>query len=197
MRINQAVVIALFFTSISWGADFEKGQEAYSIGDYETALAEWQPLAEEGNAAAQFGMGLLYANGFGVEWNNEEALKWYTAAADQGHGEAHYSIGVMYANGWGVPQSDDEAFQRYTTAAEMGVTDAQTSLAKMHSRGIGTERSYTEAYKWYTIAAELGDSGAPFKQEEMAGKLTPEEKAASDDMAATWLESHPSLLANQ
>ena len=200
MRINQVAVLAasvLLLQSNGWGADFEKGQEAYSIGDYETALAEWQPLAEEGNAAAQFGMGLLYANGFGVEWNNDEALKWYTAAADQGHGEAHYNIGVMYANGWGVTQSDAEAFQRYTTAAEMGITDAQTSLAKMHARGIGTERNYAEAYRWYAIAAELGDLGAPFDRDEMAAKLSAEEKAASDDVAASWLEDHPALQANQ
>jgi hypothetical protein len=198
MRSIQAtiVVIPLLLVARGANADFTAGQEAYSIGDYETAVAEWQPLAAQGHAAAQYGMGLLYANGFGVEWSNEDALKWYTAAAEQGHADAIYNIGVMYANGWGVPQSDDEAFRRYTAAAELGVTDAQTSLAKMHARGIGTERNYAEAYKWYTIAAELGDAGAPFKQEEMAGKLSAEEKAASDALAASWLEEHPTLQAD-
>ena len=68
MRTSLASILTVFLLILSpsaWGADVTKGQDAYNSGDYQTAIAEWQPLAESGDAEAQFGMGLLYANGFG------------------------------------------------------------------------------------------------------------------------------------
>ena len=76
MRIRPIALVAvlpLTLSSISWSADFAKGQEAYISGDYQAALTEWQPLAEEGHAGGQFGLGLLYANGFGVPFDNDQA----------------------------------------------------------------------------------------------------------------------------
>lgn len=192
-----ATAMLLLALPVSWAADFEAGQEAFSIGDYEKARAEWESLAAEGHAGAQFGMGKLHANGFGVEFDNAKALEWYSAAADQGHGEAQTNIAVMYANGWGVPQSDDEAFKWYTLAAEQGVTQAQSSLAKMYVRGFGTPKDNIQAYKWYAIAAEIGDYGALFKKDEVAADLTAEEKAKADGLVAAWLEEHPSLIVEQ
>ena len=49
-----------------WGADLQKGKDAYKRGDYATALKEWTPLTEQGHALAQTGLGLMYANGHGV-----------------------------------------------------------------------------------------------------------------------------------
>ena len=40
--------------------------EAYDKGDYETALKEWRPLAEQGNAKAQFNLRFMYRNGKGI-----------------------------------------------------------------------------------------------------------------------------------
>lgn len=69
------------------GGDFQKGykgQSAYQKGDYVTALEEWKPLAEQGDAAAQFYLGVMYYYGRGVPQNYNEAVKWYTKAAEQG-----------------------------------------------------------------------------------------------------------------
>ncbi|MGH8223251.1 MAG: tetratricopeptide repeat protein, partial [Woeseiaceae bacterium] len=106
MREKLLLCCLMLLLATASGADFEAGFAAYSRGDYETALAEWQPLAEQGDASSQFGLGLLYANGFGVAMDDAQALKWYGLAADQGHAEAQYNLGVMYQNGWGVEQSD-------------------------------------------------------------------------------------------
>ena len=43
-----SVALLLLLSSICSGGDFAKGQQAYDAGDYETALTEWQPLAEAG-----------------------------------------------------------------------------------------------------------------------------------------------------
>ena len=51
--MNQlfAFATALLLAAPAW-ADFDDGSAAYEHGDYETALEEWLPLAERGDAAA-------------------------------------------------------------------------------------------------------------------------------------------------
>ncbi len=67
-----------------------------------TALREWRPLAEQGNALAQFNLGLMYMEGKGVPQDDAEAVKWYRKAAEQGVTEAQYNLGLMYDDGRGV-----------------------------------------------------------------------------------------------
>jgi len=190
-------VLLLILSPISAGADFAKGQEAYSSGDYQAAITEWQPLAEEGHADGQFGMGLLYANGFGVSLDDIQSLKWYRLAADQEHAEAQYNLGVMHANGWGVPQSDEEAFKWYSLAAGQGVTQAQIAVARIYSGGFGADQDKVQAHKWFSIASELGDYNAASKRDDLAARMSADEIAAAAQLATTWLESYQKLLANQ
>ena len=103
----------------------------------------------------------------------------------------------MYSNGWGVTQSDEEAFKWYRLAAEAGLTQAQTSLAKMYAKGRGTGKDVVEAHRWYSIASGLGDSGAAFKRDSLAAKMSPVELSESDRLTSIWIDSHQNLLAHQ
>jgi uncharacterized protein len=200
MRIAKVISFAALSFLLSpptWGADLEKGQEAYFSGDYQTALAEWQPLAEEGQAEAQFGMGLLYANGFGVPLNDDQAHKWYLLAAEQGHADAQCHLAVIYANGWGVPQSSEEAFKWYRLAAEQGLVEAQKNLARMYSGGYGTDKDNIQALKWFEVAAELGDDASSAKRDDVARAMSADEISNARLLATEWLESHYALLANE
>ena len=185
---RQAIVLSLlFFANSGYAADYAKGFNAYSEGDYATALVEWQPLAEQGDSNGQFGLGLLYANGWGVDLNDDEALKWYGLAAGQGHAEAAYNLGVMSANGWGVPQSDDKAFEWYSVAADLGFPAAQISLGKMYSIGFGAPLDIVQAHMWYSVAALLGDFNAEFDRDELARTMSEEDVAKSEALAQAWL----------
>ena len=84
-RIVSALL--LLVASSSAAADFTAGLEAYLRGDYAIALREFRPLAEQGNAAAQFSLGLMYANGEGVPEDDIQAYAWFNLAAAQGLGE--------------------------------------------------------------------------------------------------------------
>lgn len=193
MHIFQKTFVAVFslvLASTSWSADFEKGQEAYNSADYQTALTEWQVLAEAGLADGQYGLGLLYANGFGVPLDDDQALKWYRLAADQGHAKAQCNLGVMYANGWGVPQSDSEAFKWHSLASEQGVAPAQVSLAMMYMGGYGTTQNNIQASKWFNIAAELGDFNAASKRDYLNSLMTAEEVAEANGLAKAWLDDY-------
>lgn len=188
-------VLPLLLSSISWSADFAKGQEAYNSGDYETAITEWQVLADEGDADGQFGMGLLHDNGFGVALDSLQATKWYLSAAEQGHGEAQCNLAIMYENGWGVPQSDEEAFKWYSLAAEQGLVPAQYSLGKMYKNGFGVASDNIQAHKWLTIAYEMGNNSARFRRDTLASKMSAEDVAESHGLAREWLNSNQNLQA--
>ena len=66
MKRILAALLLLTLAAPAWGQVFEKGLEAYKQRDYATALSEWRPLAERGNADAQVKLGFMYADGLGV-----------------------------------------------------------------------------------------------------------------------------------
>ena len=115
-----------------WAQDFNKGLKAAQSGDFATALKEWKPLAEQGDADAQFNLGLMYGNGWGVPQDYAEALKWYRKAAEQGDAKAQSNLGLRYAKGKGVTQDDAEALKWYRKAAEQGNAWAQSNLGVMY-----------------------------------------------------------------
>jgi TPR repeat protein len=90
--ICLAVALLLGSAGVAWSQDFGKGAAAYKSGDYATALREWTPLAKQGSASAQYSLGEMYENGWGVPQNFESAVKWYRLAAEQGHASAQYKL---------------------------------------------------------------------------------------------------------
>ena len=59
---------------------FQQGLESANKGDYQTAFKLWLPLAELGDVAGQYNLGLMYKNGKGVKQDNAEAVKWLLRA---------------------------------------------------------------------------------------------------------------------
>ena len=115
------------------GGDFDKGFDAYESGDFATALQEWTPLAEQGDADAQYNLGWVYENGQGVQQDYEEAVKWYTLAAEQGDAYAQFNLGLMYDKGEGVPKDSVYAYMWWNIAAAGGdkfASESRDSVAK-------------------------------------------------------------------
>ena len=106
---------------VSRGADFQKGVEAYNKSDYVTALREWTPLAEQGDADVQYSLGMMYDLGQGVRQNYIAAVKWYKLAAEQGQANAQAALGQMHQNGEGVPKDLIRAHMWFHIAATAGV----------------------------------------------------------------------------
>ncbi|HUC61592.1 MAG TPA: tetratricopeptide repeat protein [Alphaproteobacteria bacterium] len=61
---------------------FLAGYNAYVKKDFATALYYWRPLAENGDAEAQYDLGIMYLNGQGVKQDTAEAIKWFSIARD-------------------------------------------------------------------------------------------------------------------
>ena len=165
---------------------FEDGFAAYRSEDYPTALRLWMPLARQGDAGAQFNLGIMYANGRGVPQNDAEAVKWYRLAADQGDAGAQSNLGIMYANGRGVPQNDAEAVKWYRLAADQGDAGAQSNLGIMYANGRGVPQNYVLAYMWSNLASAGGNAYGGKNRDEVAAKMTPAQIAEAQRLAAEW-----------
>ena len=88
-----ALALALFGTAMA--GPLEDGWAAYLNADYATAMRVWRPLADQGNADAQYGLAVLYSHGYGVAEDDAEAEKWYRKAAEQGDSAAQLTLGGM------------------------------------------------------------------------------------------------------
>ena len=195
-RFLLAAILVLFAT-VAYAGDYQKGWAAYSSGDYAAAVAEWQELAESGDTDACYGMGLLYGNGFGVDMNDELALKFYGLAADKGHAEAQYNLGIMHQNGWGVPLNEEEGLKWFRLAGEQGVTGAQMALGRFYAMDFADSYDPVEAYKWFALASKLGDYEAESKVKFLASRMTPEQVMEADGQVKAWLAEHANLIPSE
>jgi len=189
-RILLILPVLLLFSVSHLFADFWKGVDAYNNGDYATALNEWRPLAEQGNASAQFNLGVMYANGRGVPEDDREAVKWYTLAAEQGYVPAQTNLGWMYSNGRGVPEDDREAVKWYTLAAEQGNQYAQNNLGVLYDRGHGVPEDDVYAYMWFNIASSLGHDRAPRSKQMLERRMSPSQVEEAQALSRKCLNSN-------
>jgi len=139
--------------------------------------------AAAGDAAAQFKLGWMYANGEGVPEDDAEAVKWCRKAAEQGVADAQANLGVMYHNGVGVTQDYAEAAKWYRKAAEQGDTDAQFLLGYLYYEGRGVPEDSVAAYAWWSVAAASGHDDARKLRDWIKDELTPSQLEKGQVMA--------------
>ncbi len=152
-----AAMLCIAGTGFSAQGGVEEAWAAYSVGDYATAIREFRPIAEQGDANAQYNVAIMYHFGQGVPQDYAAALKWYRLAAEQGLASAQHNLGYMYDLGQGGPPDPAEALMWFGRAAEQGFSAAQYALGLRHSGGGG---DYAEALKWFRLAAAQGHAGA-------------------------------------
>ncbi len=171
------VAIAVMLTGVVVAGPFEDADDAYRRGDYATALRLWQTLAEQGDARAQYNLGLMNGIGEGgVPQDFAMAAKWFQIAADQGHAEAQYNLGLAYHNGIGVPRDYGQALRWYRLAASRGHGMAQFNIGLMYAKGEGVPPDLVVAYVWFNLsAAQGGIAGGQANRDMVASLMTPDQ----------------------
>jgi hypothetical protein len=94
-----AALTAAALAGSAFAGPIEDAVVEYSRGDYATALRFFRPMAEQGDARAQFGLASMYLEGKGVPQDYGKALKWFRGAAAKGFAGAQYYLGVRYERG--------------------------------------------------------------------------------------------------
>jgi TPR repeat protein len=107
------------------------GYQSYLKGDYQAAFDEWQPLAELGDAEAQYNLGVMFDQGASVEQDLAQAARWYRKAAEQGFVDAQTNLGMMYSRGEGVAADVNEASRWLQRAADKGDAEAEILLGQL------------------------------------------------------------------
>jgi len=129
-----------------------------------------QEAAEQGDAQAQFNLGVMYERGTDVTKDEQQALKWYRKAAEQGLAQAQDHLGMMYYKS--VTLDDQQAVKWFRNAAEQGLAQAQLHLGLMYQLGEGITEDDQQAIKWFRKAAEQGDVSAQKLLTAMNGQTT-------------------------
>lgn len=103
-KINILLVLAVLavMTVEAVAENLNDALVAYSKGDYVTAAKLLKPMAANGDAKAQYNLGVLYLKGKGVPQNDKEAAILFRRAADKGNTDAQCNLGALYLSGKGV-----------------------------------------------------------------------------------------------
>jgi TPR repeat protein len=175
-----AFAVAFAFGGPAAAGPVEDGQAAYREQDYAKAAALWQPVAEKGDATAQYLLGTLFAEGRGVAQDDAMAFAWFERAANRGNAAAQYNLGASYATGAGVARSDADAARWFRRAADQGMVFAQLNLGLLYAAGNGVPQDNIEALKWLEIAFRGLPAGGPRMDvaramQDVKEKMTPDQ----------------------
>lgn len=159
MRLKEyfsalTVFCLLCLPSLALSGALEDGAAALNRKDYTEAHRLLLPVAKQGDAFAQYNLGVMYAQGLGVGKNEKEAVGWYQKAAAQGYPEAQSNLGLMYEFGRGVDIDYELAMDWYSKAAAQGYALAQHNIGSMYFNGNGVPKDDVRAFEWYRKAAE-------------------------------------------
>jgi len=110
------------------------GYQSYLKGDYSAAYEEWLPLAELGDAEAQYNLGVMYDEGAGLDRDLSTAAAWYRKAAEQGFVDAQTNLAMMHLQGQGVARDSAMAGSWLRKAADQGDKEAASLLKELASR---------------------------------------------------------------
>src|ERR1019366_1315713 len=146
--------------------------------------------AAQGDASAQYNLGLMYDQGRGVTQNYPESARWYRLAAAQGDASAQYNLGLMYDQGRGVPQDYKESARWYHLAAAQGHARAQVNLGVAYTIGQGVAQDYIQAFMWFSLAGASGDADVSAngieKEDAVAALMAPQQIAKAQRLAREW-----------
>src|SRR5438105_486968 len=106
MKPRHLLLAALFLIAAAplSAQSVKAGIEAWQRSDYAGAVSIWRPLAEKGDADAEFNLGQAYRLGRGVPSNLAAAQTWFERAANQGHIDAQATLGLLLFQNGNQPQ---------------------------------------------------------------------------------------------
>ena len=153
---------ALLIAAAPAGTDVKAGVDAWMDKNFTGAVHIWRPLADKGDADAQFNMGQAYKLGRGVPTDLKIAQSWYEKAAQQGHEKAQANLGLLlFQNG-----QQPAAMPWIRKAADRGDPRAQYVLGTAMFNGDYAVKDWPTAYALMTRAAAQGlpPAGASVQQ---------------------------------
>lgn len=129
--ITLAICPVMLAANASPEQNYKQAEKFQKSEKNEEAFEYYLKAARQGDAEAQFYLGLCYNYGDGVEKDLSEAVVWFRKAAHQGLAQAQFNLGLCYYNGNGVEKNLSEAVKWFRKAAVQGLVKAQDMLRKL------------------------------------------------------------------
>ena len=133
---------------------------ALNEGNYKVALRHISFLAANGDAKAQFNMGVFYRDGIEVDQDDIEALRSFLKGAEGGNMLAHYAAGMAFYTGRGSPPNVHAARHHFIEAALSGHATAPLYIGRLFYLGEGIAQNYARAYFWWKLASDRNAGAA-------------------------------------
>lgn len=156
-RLIVLVVALLAATLAPVRADLDDGEAAFKRRDYRAAMTLLAPLADAGDARAQFYVGSMHLAGLGVPRDEAKGVELLAQSAAAGDAQAQALLGQLYLRGRGVAKDLAKGAELTQRAAEGGVPGAQLALGILLRSGAGGFlRDDEAAFRWFKAAADQG-----------------------------------------
>ena len=153
-------------------------------GGYDrAALKLLEPLAQQGNATAEYHLAIMYEHGFGTPMDAKKAVDLYTKAAEQSLVPAQARLGAIYLHGTLVLQDLAKAREWSVKAATAGSSEAQVELANIYEHGFGVPVDPIETYAWNAVAAAHGNALAASQRDRILNALPPGDQGKAEARA--------------
>jgi hypothetical protein len=166
------------------GDRYDAALAAYDARRFDDARREFEALAGEGVAQAEFMLGVMYEYGDGVEVSYSDAVRWYEEAAEQGLTSAETRLGILCIDGTGMPPDPRRARQWLERAAGKRDALALLTLGKLYATGQGVQQSPEDAYAYYLLAKAAGSPQAEEAIADLDSTLSPGRRAEASRRAA-------------
>ena len=175
-------------------ADGKAGVDAWTQGDFASAVKTWQIAAAQGDADAMFNLGQAYKLGKGVKQDLGQAEALFGRAAAQGHIQAGDNYGLLlFQRG-----QRTQALPFIQAAAGRGDPRAQYLLGIGHFNGDIVGKDWVRAYALVSLAQQAGlpqaagalaqmDRHVPMAQRQQAVALAAELSSQADATRARQL----------
>ena len=189
MKFNFAfasIILALIFVAPAVAGPFEDAVTARESRDDVTALRLFRPLAEKGDARAQYYLSLIIGRADAASNGSSEAFGWAKKAAAQGLSFAQYHVAVMYDGGVGTPQDAVEGAIWLRKAADQGNAEAQHALGIAYDQGRGVPQDYAVAHMWFNLAAARSHPAAAEYRNKVGERMSSAQLAEAQKMAREW-----------
>ena len=138
-----------------WSSEVDAALVLFENGDVETAVQRLTPLADAGDADAQYLLGLLYQGELGIEEDFCRSLQRHEEAAAQEHVAAIASVGALHLMGRCTQEDNDAAAGYFLRAAKLGDGEAAFMLSLFHMDSEPNSPDPKKAMEWLERAWKL------------------------------------------
>ncbi len=174
----------------AWGAAAERAMAGSGAAKSKwregMPMTEVHALAMQGDAEAQFQLGVAQAKGRGMPQNMNEGMKWLLKAAEQGHAQAQNDLGECHH----IQKNLPEAYRWHRRAAEGGSLPGRFNVGMDLFFGDGVAVDNVESYFWLALSDPHRTEDSHKVYALLLRKMTAAEVAAAQRKIADFKKAH-------